>query len=148
MPTVECSPARMKVSTSICAPPVSCTSSRMKPSRFLPASCLNFSSFADDGCSVAGVLGCWISCSLLAARCSLRAFFAFFRILTRSTMYRLLHEAVLARRGDDARGVDALGIVAEGLQKRGGGEGVDQARDAAAYDVDALHRVMVERVAR
>src|SRR5204862_8174602 len=70
------------------------------------------------------------------------AFFAFLRILARSTMHDLLGrgEAMLAGGGSDARGVDALRVVAEGVQQRGGGQRVDQARDAAAHGVDALHR--------
>src|SRR5205823_8866379 len=66
----------------------------------------------------------------------------------RSTMRGDLGQSVFARGGGDARGVDALGIVAEGVEQRGGGEGVDQPRDAAADGVNALHGRARERVAR
>src|SRR6185436_530914 len=96
------------------------------------------SAASGTGCSTATRTGPSLSLGMTSA-C---AFFAFFLIFTRSTM-RGLH-AVLAGGAGDARGVDGLGVLAEGVEERGGGEGVDQAGDAAAEEVDLFHRVEVE----
>ena len=69
-------------------------------------------------------MSCGACCSLLAAGCSLTSAFCllpsafFLRIFARSTMGHLLGdgEAMLAGGGGDARGVDALRVVAEGLE--------------------------------
>src|SRR5258706_381730 len=86
-----------------------------------------------------------ISRSPLAATRS-PSFFAFLRILTRSTMGYL--ETMLARRGGDAGGVDGQGVVAEGVEQRGRGQGVDHARDAAADGVDLANGLGAERIPR
>src|SRR3954451_3127318 len=125
--------------------------STTRPSRRWPASSLNFSSF--DSAGVAGeVAGCRLSVAGSTAGCSATgnwepatsAFFAFLRIFTRSTMD--LH-SMLARRGRDARRVDRRSVFAERIEQRRRGEGVDQARDAAADDVDLRHRFARERIA-
>src|SRR3954451_17113306 len=124
--------------------------STTRPSRRWPASSLNFSSF--DSAGVAGeVAGCRLSVACSTAGCSATgncepatSFFAFLRIFTRSTMD--LH-SMLARRGRDARRVDRRSVFAEGIEQRRRGEGVDQARDAAADDVDLRHRFARERIA-
>src|SRR5438067_13873275 len=72
-------------------------------------------------------------------------FLAFLRIFTRSTICGLY--PVLSRRGGDARGVDGGGVFAKGIEEGGGGQGVDQARDAAGEGVDLGHGVGGERVA-
>src|SRR6185436_10412790 len=57
-------------------------------------------------------------------------FFAFLRIFTKSTM-GVLH-AMLASGGIDSGGIDGLGVFSESVEQRGGGERIDQARNAAA----------------
>src|ERR1041385_8413887 len=61
---------------------------------------------------------------------------------------RRLREPVVARRGGDALRVDRLRVLAEGVEQRGRGERVDQARDPAARRVDLLHRRAAERIPR
>src|SRR4051812_45955123 len=71
--------------------------------------------------------------------------FAFFLILTRSTM-RMLH-AMLTRRGGDARGLDGLFILAERVEQRSRRERVDHARHSATQLMNLLHRLIAERIA-
>src|SRR5205085_5895180 len=127
----------------------------MKPSRRWPAVDLNWSSLGDEGVG-SGVWGVGedaagsatigsgaVTTASAGGFCAdSRAFF--FRIFTRSTMdvvdpliFRWnLAQAVLAGGGGNARCVDRLGVVAEGVEQCRGGQGVEHARDAAA---DGVH---------
>src|SRR4051812_43372386 len=148
----------------------------MRFSRRWPAVALNFSSLFDAGvgCRVSGVgetAAVWdgaTSCggattaSVVAGACSdsppstPNTLFAFFRILTRSTMNvvdplifrRHFAQTVLACGSGNARGVDRFGVVAEGVEQRGRGEGIEHARDAAADGVHGPDCVRRERISR
>src|SRR3954470_24113204 len=122
----------------------------MRSSRRRPAGALKWSSLFDAGvgCRVSGVGAGAIAsatggATLSAGICSdsplptPNTLFAFFRILTRSTMKVVdplifrwhFAQTVLACGGGNARGVDRLGVVAEGVEQRGRGEGIEPARD-------------------
>src|SRR5215213_1355597 len=111
-----------------------------------PAFRLRASGFGDS--SAGGVVGSdGAGCAFAAAASASSFSFAFFfLILTRSTMRGGLH-VVLSGGGRDARGIDRLGVFAEGVEERGRGQGIDQARNAAADGVDLFHRLAAERVA-
>src|SRR5205085_6146677 len=100
-----------------------------------------------SGCG-SGSGGAALCSSATGAFSSASFFLAFFRIFTRSTMRVLRRHAVFARGGVDAGGIDRRRVFAEGVEERGRGEGVDQARDAAAQRVNLHHRFAAERIAR
>src|SRR4051794_18495838 len=141
----------------------------MRFSRRWPAVALNWSSLGDEGVG-SGVWGAGVGAitsatggaTLSAGICSDSPLptpntrFAFFRILTRSTMNvvdplifrRHFAQTVLACGVGNALGVDRFGVVAEGVEQRGRGEGIEHARDAAADGVHGPDRVRGERIPR
>src|SRR3954468_4718688 len=144
-----------KVRSSICSLAPASLALWATSARCWPAVSLNRSSFDSAGVAGAsrgatggspvGAVGAdgRGACSSPGASAA-AAFFACLRIFTRSTM--ALH-AMLASGGGDARGIDRRGVFAERVEQRGGGQRVDQARDAAAHHVNFFHRFVAERIA-
>src|SRR4051794_32028134 len=141
----------------------------MRSWRRWPAVALKCSSLGDEGVG-SGVWGVGAGAitsatggvTLSAGICSdsppptPNTLFAFFRIFTRSTMdvvdplifRRHFAQTVLACGSGNARGIDRLGVVAEGVEQRGCGEGVEHARDAAADGVHGADCVRGEGISR
>src|SRR6185369_2666888 len=73
-------------------------------------------------------------------------FFAFCRALIRLTMD--VFQAMLSRRGLDARQIDRCGIFSEGVEECRGRKRIDHARNAPAHEVHLFHRLPAEGILR